>query len=69
MDCSQTSLYFSLGFYFPSSKMGVITLDLLFTSLIEVLPRPMKNETGFVRVLWELSPIQIEYGILTTHAG
>ena len=49
--------------------MGVITLDLLFTSLLEVLPRPMKNETGFVRVLWELSPIQIEYGILTTHAG
>ena len=49
--------------------MGVIALDLLFTSLREVLPRPTKNETGFVGVLWELSPIQIEDGILTTHAG
>jgi hypothetical protein len=49
--------------------MGVITFDLLFTSLIEVLPRPVKNETGFVGVLWELSPIQTEDGILTTHAG
>ena len=29
MDYSQTSLYFSPGFYFPSSKMGVITFDLL----------------------------------------
>ena len=45
-------------------------LVLLFTSLIELLLRPIKNKAGFAGVPCELlNPVQTEDGILIPHAG